>query len=159
AFALAAGKPLQPAREHVGRSLTRPDLFTDPAIRRMLERSPITRQGARGALPDPLSGAGGMSDGWHLSALEHDRQVLEPSSRTGHVALIDLDRDTKKLATRSADELARPGEFDAEIAIVRDVDMGWFFYDTDGDGAYDTVMFTRDFAKGIAENVFKLDPT
>jgi S1-C subfamily serine protease len=159
AFALAPGKAPQPLREHIGRNIIRADLFKDPALRHSFERNAMWRHGGRGALPDPLQGASGMGDTWHLSALEHDRQVLEESSRIGHVALVDLDRDTKKLATRAAEDLAKPGEFDAEIAIVREVDLGWFFYDTDGDGAYDVVTFTRDFDKGIADNVFKLDPT
>src|SRR5262249_8480166 len=76
-----------------------------------------------------------------------------------HVVLVDLDRDTKKLMTRTAEELAKPSDgFDAELAIVRDLDAAWFFYDTNKDGVFDTVVYTRDFQGGIADNVLRLDP-
>lgn len=160
AFTLAKGKPPTPIKEPLGRALVRADLFADAGLRKGFEQSAMGRSGGRGALPDPLSGASGYGgDSWHLSALEFDRQVLEHSTRLGRVVMVDLDRDTKKLATRQAPELARQGEFDAEIAVVRDLNMGWFFYDTDNDGVYDTVAFTKDFSKGIADNWFKLDPT
>ncbi|HEU0031084.1 MAG TPA: trypsin-like peptidase domain-containing protein [Kofleriaceae bacterium] len=159
AFAIASGKPPVAIKDPVGRSLSRPDLFRDAAVKKAFLQGPTGRSDQRGGFPDPLEGATGQSEPWHLVALDHDRQVLEQTSRLGHVVVVDLDRDTKKLATRTPSELAKPGELDAELAIVRDVEAGWFYYDTDRDGAYDTVLYTRDFAAGQIDNAFKLDPT
>lgn len=159
AYALAPGKAPEALREPIGRSLVRAELFQDAAVRRAFEQSQGGRS-SRGAVPDPFGGPSGMSEPWRFGALERDRQVLEQVSRFGHAVLIDLDRDTRKLATRTADELAKASDgLDAELAILREVDAAWFYYDTDGDGAFDTITHTRDFAGGVADNVIKLDPT
>jgi S1-C subfamily serine protease len=161
AYALAPGKAPEALREPIGRSLLRADLFKDPAVRRAFEQSHgVRRSSARGGLPDAFDGAGGMSEPWRLGKLDRDRQVLEQVSRFGHAVLVDLDRDTKKLATKTAEELAKAGDgFDAELAIVRDVDAAWFFYDTDNDGVFDTISYTHDFATGLADNVIRVDPS
>ncbi|MCW5801187.1 MAG: trypsin-like peptidase domain-containing protein [Deltaproteobacteria bacterium] len=162
AYRLAPGKPPEALREPIGRSLSRADLFTDATVRAAFERSSMSRmREGRGGLPDPADGVRGIStEPWKLVALEYDRQVLEQVGRSGHAILVDLDRDTKKLATRTPRELARSQDgMDAELAILRTHELAWFFYDTDDDGAYDTVIFTRDFSKGVADNIFRLDPT
>jgi S1-C subfamily serine protease len=160
AYALAAGKAPEALREPIGRALARADLFKDPAVRRVFEQSQGRRSAARGGLPDAFDGASGMSEPWRFGKLERDRQVLEQVSRFGHAVLVDLDRDTKKLATKTADELAKAGDgFDAELAILRDLDAAWFFYDTDGDGVFDTIAYTHDFSTGLADNVIRVDPS
>ncbi len=159
AYALAPGRAPEALREPIGRSLVRGDLFVDAAVRRAFEQSQGRRSSARGGLPEPFEGASGMSEPWRFGALERERQVLEQVSRFGHAVLVDVDRDTKKLATRTAEELATPKDgFDAELAIVREVDAAWFFYDTNNDGVFDTVAYTRDFATGLADNMVKVDP-
>jgi S1-C subfamily serine protease len=158
AYALAPGRPPEALREPIGRALVRGDVFKDAAVRRAFEQSQ-GRRSPRGGVPDAFEGAGGMAEPWRFAALERDRQVLEQVSRFGHAVLVDLDRDTKKLATRTAEELAKPNDgFDAELAILRDLDAAWFFYDTNNDGVFDTIAYTRDFATGIADNVIRLDP-
>ncbi|HWO26532.1 MAG TPA: trypsin-like peptidase domain-containing protein [Kofleriaceae bacterium] len=160
AYALAPGKAPEALREPIGRALVRTDLFKDPAVRRAFEQSQGRRSSARGGLPDAFDGASGMSEPWRFGKLERDRQVLEQVSRFGHAVLVDLDRDTKKLATKTAEELAKANDgFDAELAILRDVDAAWFFYDTDGDGVFDTIAYTHDFATGLADNVIRIDPS
>jgi hypothetical protein len=162
AYALAPGKAPEALREPIGRSILRGDLFKDPAVRRAFEQSQGAgrRSGARGGLPDAFDGASGMSEPWRLGKLERDRQVLEQVSRFGHAVLVDLDRDTKKLATKTAEELAKASDgFDAELAIVRDLDAAWFFYDTDNDGVFDTIAYTHDFATGLADNMMRIDPS
>lgn len=160
AYALAPGKAPEALREPVGRSLLRGDLFKDPAVRRAFEQSQGRRTGARGGLPDAFDGASGMSEPWRFGKLDRDRQVLEQVSRFGHAVLVDLDRDTKKLATKTAEELAKASDgFDAELAIVRDLDAAWFFYDTDNDSVFDTIAYTQDFATGLADNVIRIDPS
>jgi hypothetical protein len=162
AFALAPGKEPVAMKDPIGRSLSRADLFTDATIRAAFERGGVGRhRDGRGGLPDPTDGVRGVqSEPWKLVALEHDRQVLEQIGRNGHAIVVDLDRDTKKLATRTARELAsRSDGMEAEFGVLRQHDLAWFFYDTDNDGAYDTILFTRDFNKGVADNIFRLDPT
>lgn len=158
AFVITKGAPPTKVTEHLGRSLIRPELFTSEKVKKALQFGPWSRSN-RGGFPNPIEGLSGPSDPWKLEPLDQPRQILEQTGKGGYAALIDLDRDSKKLASRTPDELAQPGEFDAEIAIVRMFDVGWVFYDTDKDGAFDVIVFSRAFSSGNADNVVRLDAT
>ncbi len=73
--------------------------------------------------------------------------------------MFDLDGDTKDLATKGADDFVRQQTFDWEAAIVRSGRLAWAYYDTNGDGAYDLVLFTRDVKKGAVDAAYTLDKT
>jgi hypothetical protein len=155
AFRLTA-QGTQPWREPLGRGLVIPELVPD-SLREQLERFGGGMR--RGGFPNVFSGAPGMGGTWKLEALEQERQVLTQLSRFGEVVIIDLDRDTKKLATSSPEDLARDDKFDAEVAIYRQGNLGWIFYDEKNNGVFDHVIFTRDFQGGVADNELTVSPT
>jgi S1-C subfamily serine protease len=158
AFRLRTGAPPEALRAPLGRSLAQPELFTSTGAGDTLRFTYLVRSAARGAVPDPFAGVPGPG-GWDLVEIDGKRQVLVQKTRFGHVVLVDIDRDTPKLATASPEDLASADKFDAEIAIVRLGELGWVYYDTDGDGAFDLVRFSRDLAKGTVDNVLRLDPS
>ena len=143
-----------PYRDPVGRSLMLQELLPEDA-RKHLDRH---RGSSRGDVPNVFAGPQGQGS-WKLDAFEHPRQVLSQQSRFGEALLIDLNRDSKRLATATPDELADEDKFDAEVAILRHVDLGWVFYDGNDDGVFDRVLFTRDFASGSVDNELELSPT
>ena len=67
--------------------------------------------------------------------------------------------DSKRLGTSTPEELADEDKFDAEVAILRHVDLGWVFYDENDDGVFDRVLFSRAFASGSVDNELELSPT
>lgn len=73
------------------------------------------------------------------------------------IMLIDADRDTKIGAKDDADDLVRGDKFDADIAIVRDNDMAWVFYDTDQDKKFDLVLFSDKAGIGATSRAFRLE--
>lgn len=156
AFILLRDNQRREAPEHLGRALVRAELLPQGLARRALRHH---RSETRGGFPDPRDALWGASSLWALSALEHERQVLEHSSTHGHIALVDLDRDTKNRTTASAQELSGEDKFDAEVIMVRMYDRVWVYHDTNRDGAMDLVTFTRDTTSVTADSAFALDPS
>lgn len=156
AFSMESGRLGAPVRELVGRRLLRGDLVTDAALKRKVSRGPMRSEPGRGAFPNPFTFAG--FEAWSFAELESDRQVLERSDKRSHVVLVDVDRDTKKLATLTADEVANPDKFDAEVAFLRLHDAAWAYYDTNGDGAFDVILYTNDVHTGKVDNAIRLTP-
>jgi hypothetical protein len=136
--------------------LVRADLSQNAWLTRALRQF---RSPTRGGFPDPKARLWGSATYWSFARLDRDRQVVEHAGKHGHVALIDIDGDTKNLATASAQELAAEGKFDAEVMMLRLYDRCWIYHDTDGDGAADLVTFTRDVKKLTADSAFRLDPS
>ena len=157
AFAIEGGKLGKPLPELLGRGLTRSDLVTDDRLKEAMSKGPMSRSSSRGGFPDPFEVPGIYGD-WTFKALEKDRQVLEQSQKRNTVVLVDLDRDTKKLATSDAQELAFRDKFDAEVAVVRRYDAAWAYYDTNGDGAFDVVLFAKNARSGKVDNAVRLTP-
>jgi S1-C subfamily serine protease len=153
AFLLPIGKPRVETKQHLGRSLVRPDLLAGVPAQRALLRH---RSGTRGGFPDPRDSFWDAST-WALTPLEHDRQVLEQAGKYAHVAMVDLDRDTKKRESSTPEELATEDHFDAEVIMVRIYDRGWVYHDTNRDGAMDLVLFTRNAGAGMVDSAFRID--
>lgn len=158
AFALSPGKAPEPIRAPLGRSLAQPELFQSYEAADALRYTFLARSASRGAVPDPFGGVPGTG-GWDLLEIDGHRTALSQKTRFGHVIVIDVDRDTPRMATSTPDELASADKFDAELAIVRLGQLGWVYYDSDGDGVFDLVRFTRDIQKGTVDNVLRLDPS
>lgn len=154
AFRIGPKGEAEPFRDPLGRSLMLAELLPE-AARKHLDRH---RGSSRGDLPNVFGGPPGQGT-WKLESFEHPRQVLTQQSRFGEVVLIDLNRDSKRLATATPDELADEDKFDAEIAILRHVELGWVFYDNNDDGVFDRVLFSRDFLSGVVDNEIELSPT
>ncbi len=159
AFQLAPGRAPVALRDPIGRHLVRPDLLRDATAQLVLKRGPGGMSSTRGAFPDPRVGSFGPGEPWKLVALERDRQVLEAPGKYEYIALVDLDGDTKKLSTSAPQDLVGEDKFDAEIAIVRFFDLAWVYYDTNKDGVFDVVLFSRDVSTGRVDNAFRLDPS
>ncbi len=156
AFTIDGDGKRHPIDDHVGRSLVRADLYADLALQNAIRH---LRAETRGGFPDAFENHRGLSSVWVFRALSHDRQVLERSNAYGHVALIDLDRDTKNRTTRSAQELANDGQFDAEVIMIRLYDRVWVYHDTNGDGVMDLVTFSRNVHSEVVDAAFTLDPS
>ncbi|MEQ9321065.1 MAG: trypsin-like peptidase domain-containing protein [Polyangiaceae bacterium] len=154
AFRIGPKGKAEPYRDPVGRSLMLQELLPEDA------RKHLDRHGgsSRGDVPNVFGGPPGQGS-WKLDAFEHPRQVLSQESRFGEVVLIDLNRDSKRLGTSTPEELADEDKFDAEVAILRHVDLGWVFYDENDDGVFDRVLFSRAFASGSVDNELELSPT
>jgi hypothetical protein len=158
AYLMNGGKLGAPAPEHLGRQLARSDIFTDPEVIKAMRNAPLGMDSARGSFPDPFETYLGDSEPWTLAALDRPNAVLEQKGRFGRVVLIDLDGDTKKSATSTPKELANADKFDAEIAYIRLFSMTWAYYDTNRDGAFDLVFFSKDASRKTVDNAVRLSP-
>lgn len=148
-----AGKRLP---EHIGRSILRPSLLkNDKAKKAALNMGMAGADEGRGSFPKPLQAL--VRAPWTFGELGGvARRTLERLDKGSAVAMVDLDGDTKDLATKAADDLVRQQQYDWEAAFYRMGKLLWAYYDTDADGAYDVVLFSRDAKKGNVDAAFSL---
>jgi S1-C subfamily serine protease len=162
AFDLGGAEPSKAAAsDYLGRALVRPRLLPNDKARRAAGR--FSRGAGRDAddgrstFPAPLDGVP-VPVGWRLTDFgAKKRRVLERVDKDAAVALVDLDGDTKALATRSPDDLVRQQSFDAEAAFLRLGRLAWAYYDTDRDGAFDLIAFTKDATRGTIDAAYQLN--
>ncbi|MBL8608822.1 MAG: trypsin-like peptidase domain-containing protein [Myxococcales bacterium] len=146
------------APEYVGRAVLRTKLIGVEKARKAMQGMGGSSDDGRSTFPKPYGGFARAP--WKLSDLDGaPRRVLERMDAEHAVVMFDLDGDTKDLATKSADDFVRQQTFDWEAAIVRSGRLAWAYYDTNGDGAYDLVLFTRDVKKGMIDASYALDRT
>lgn len=144
--------------DHLGRAVIRYKLLGSEKARKAATSLPYgdSADDGRGSFPQPLH-VFMMRAPWRLADLKKgDRRVLERSDKLGGVALVDLDGDTKGLASKGADELVRQQSFEWEVAFMKRGNLLWGFYDTDNDGAYDLVLFSRAADKGTVDAAYTL---
>jgi S1-C subfamily serine protease len=144
--------------QFVGRSIMRPSLLVNEKAKKAAQMMGMGMAGndeGRGSFPKPIQAM--VRAPWAFGELGgQTRRTLERLDKSSAVAMVDLDGDSKDLATKSADDLVRQQQVDWEIAFYRIGKLLWAYYDTDGDGAYDVVLFTRDASKGNLDAAFTL---
>ncbi len=157
------GKMAKPAPEHVGRRMLRPGLMKDPEKAANLERmfSGAFPQ-AHAAVDDGLSSFPDV--GVHVGAgiteiKDSKKSAVQVVEYDRIMVFADLDKNTFKGDAKglSLDAAVRGGQFDAEFVFVFDGLMAWAYYDTDGDGAYDTVLVSRAGDPLHAEEVYRVE--
>lgn len=156
AFDLSSGSP-KPVPDAIGRSLVRPKLFSDAKLQKLVQSGGDGGGGdeGRGTFPRPTSMR--SRSPFLFSALgEAPRRVIESIDKTSAMATIDVDGDTKGTATKTPDDLLRQQTFDAEVTFARAGKMGWAFYDTDGDGGYDLILFSKDLHKDGVDAAYRI---
>lgn len=143
--------------QYVGRSILRPSLLQNEKAKKATQMMGMGgNDEGRGSFPKPIQAM--VRAPWTFGELAgQPRRTLERLDKSAAVAMIDLDGDSKDLATKSADDLIRQQQVDWEAAFYRIGKLLWAYYDTDGDGAYDVVLFTRDAAKGQIDAAFSLN--
>lgn len=155
AFDLRGATPA-PIAEPVGRALLRPRLLTSEKVRKAATMMAMMSgsDDGRSTFPRPY-GAGYARAPWRYSETEErPTRVLERIDKHSAVVMVDLDGDTKDLATKSPEDIVRQQSFDYEVAFIRTGRIAWAYYDTDMDGAFDVVLFTKDVDKGNVDAAF-----
>ncbi len=86
--------------------------------------------------------------------------VLDAQGPSRHVLVLDVDADTlgegEAPDAADAEVLLADGRVEAEVVWVHSDGWEWVFYDTDGDGALDTVLFTSTPGAGEAEVGYRI---
>lgn len=143
--------------EYVGRSIMRPSLLKGDKARKAAQTMGMgSNDEGRGSFPKPMQAM--VRVPWAFGELAGvSRRTLERLDKGAAVAMVDLDGDTKDLATKAADDLVRQQQYDWEAAFYRVGKLVWAFYDTDNDGAYDVVLFSRDAKKGSVDAAYTLN--
>ena len=160
AFDLGGPTPKR-VNDNVGRALVRLKLIGSEKARKTATTSMGTpADDGRATFPKPYQASGFRGGPWKLGAIDGvQRRTLERMDASAAVAMLDLDGDTKDLATKGADDFVRQQSYDWEAAFVRQGRLAWALYDTDNDGAYDVVLFTRDVKKASVDAAYRLDKT
>ena len=139
-----AGNPT-PAPEHVGRKLLRPGLVAFPRAAQALRSlsSDVADDEGLGSLPSPTPPKAvfrtkevkGLPEG----------TLVETLAFPWSIQLFDVDHNSKVGPKTDLQKVIAEGKFDAEVAFVRrlssDGVLTWIYYDTDGDGRFDLVLF------------------
>jgi hypothetical protein len=153
AWRLAADGTLSPAAPgHLGRKLLRAGLRSSPravsalqAARRQLGYSYAEDEGA-GSLPDPLSRGRSM---WFREVKGVPKGTVFGSS--GDVSggegmatttWVDLKARLPVPAKADVEKVVGDAKFHPTISVVTRGDWSWVYYDTDGDGRFDLVLFS-----------------
>lgn len=165
AWVLQADGQRQPAPGYLGRRLLQPGLFTQATLGAALKKaakampqSALCSDGPLGCFPDPggyFSWGTRLRDAGKATGIAAEVRV---QGCTG--LLVDLDRDTPRLAKRAGQTLeamVAAHTFDAELAVVRCGPRAWAFYDTDGKGGYDQVLYLAGSEAGrLPDAVYQL---
>jgi S1-C subfamily serine protease len=156
AFDLTGPAPARVAI-HLGRNVVRPKLMPNEKVRRA---AAMRDPGDDGRNSFPRAYAGWGRAAWRFEALGTDqRRVLERLDRMVSVALVDLSGTTKGVATKTPDDFVREQSWAASVVFYRMGRLAWAFYDTDKDGVYDEVLFTKDVDKATVDAAFHLNRT
>ncbi|MBS2016149.1 MAG: trypsin-like peptidase domain-containing protein [Deltaproteobacteria bacterium] len=157
AFDITGPKPKR-VTDHVGRSVVRPRLFKSEKTRKAATMMAMgANDDGRSTFPKPY-GSGFARVPWRFAeGDEKPLRTLERLDKNTAVAMLDLDGDTKDLATKAPEDFVRQQSFDFEVAFIRTGRLAWAYYDTDNDGAFDLVLFTKDVDKGTVDAAFTLN--
>ena len=157
AFEITGPKPKRLA-DHVGRTIIRPKLFKSEKTRKAATMISMGAAGddGRSTFPKPYGSAFGRVPWRFADGDEKPLKTLERIDKNSAVAMMDLDGDTKDLSTKVAEDFIRQQSFDFEVAFIRTGRLAWAYYDTDNDGAFDVVLFTKDVDKGKIDAAFTL---
>ncbi len=156
AFDLKAGNGKK-LPQYVGRSIVRASLLVNEKAKKAAQQMGMGGvDEGRGSFPKPLQAM--VRAPWTFGEVAGvPRRTLERLDKGAAVAMVDLDGDSKNLATKSAEDLVRQQDYDWEAAFYRMGRLVWAFYDTDADGAYDLVLFSRDAKKGAVDAAYSLN--
>jgi S1-C subfamily serine protease len=155
AFDLRGAEPKHVNRD-IGRSLMRVALLGSEKARKLGGRFLREGNDGRATFPDPYNVY--SRSPWKFGAVDGTpRRTMERLDASAASILFDLDGDTKDVKTKAPEDYTRQRSYDWEIAMVREGRLAWILYDTDNDGAYDLVHFTRDVAKKTVDAAYTLD--
>jgi serine protease Do len=155
AWHLAADGALSPAAPgHLGRKLLRAGLLSSrgravsalQAARRQLGY-PYAEDEGPGSLPDPLTRGRYL---WFREVKGFPKGTVVASSgdvsggegMAATTTWVDLKVRLPAPAKATADKVAGDAKFHPTIALVNRGDWSWVYYDTDGDGRFDLVLFS-----------------
>ena len=71
--------------------------------------------------------------------------------------MVDLKNSSKGAATKSIEDILRDQSGDSQVTFIRMGKTAWAYYDTDSDGNYDDVLFTKDLGKDKVDGAFHLN--
>jgi S1-C subfamily serine protease len=158
----------QPAIEHVGRKLVRPDLLSTEEMTRAV-RSMVSGRGLLAIMSAKDAGVGSFPDpvadhrGYGAELLElpaAPRAVVTLIGQGSDGYLIDLDQSSLLGRAPSRVDLAQfvgDGKLDAEFAYFQRNGVAWAYYDSDNRGGYDVVLVCRDLKLGQVTVGFRID--
>jgi hypothetical protein len=152
AFRLSADGALSPAPGHVGRRLLRAGLLSSPraasalrAARRQMD-APYAEDEGPGSLPDPLLKGNYPSfrevKGFPRGAIVSSSTRSTEEGMRASTTWIDLKLRVPVPAKTGADKIVGDAKFHPTIAVVSRGELSWVYYDTDGDGRFDLVLFS-----------------
>jgi S1-C subfamily serine protease len=174
AFRIGENGEREPAPEHVGRKVLRPKLLESAPLAAKLSRVAFRAMPSTAAaigddgldsFPDPVRHGGvyfsfgdtstwskgfGVKTGW-------DKSIVVSAGMTTSALVIDVNRDSPAAAKLTASQVVDGGKFKADFAFLHRDGAEWTYYDTDGDGKYDAVLFTSQAASGTVERGYRLD--
>lgn len=148
----------QPALDHVGRKLLRPDLLTQTAqaeaMRSMVGRGLLPIMSAPddgiGSFPHPVDDHRGA--GVELLELRSaPRAVVTLMGQGSDGYLIDLDQSSLLRPSGGQFDLQQfvhEGKVDAEFAYFQRNGVAWAYYDTDNRSGFDVVLVCRELDSG-----------
>ncbi len=144
AWRLGKGAPTA-APENIGRKLLRPGLVgfprAAPALRAL--SSETAGDEGLGSLPAPMPSKAAFKV--HDVKGSPAGTAVEAASFPWSYQLFDIDHNTKIPPKTDVQKVVADGKYDAEVAVVRRIGadgiVSWVYYDTDGDGAFDLVLF------------------
>lgn len=145
AWRLGATGARTAATDQVGRRLLRPDLVAfprvTPALRTLSDE--IASDEGLGSIPSPMPTRAKFS-ARSVKGFP-DGVVVESFAAPYSIQLFDVDRSSRIPPKGDVQKVVQAGKFDAEVALVRRMGSGgyltWVYYDTDGDGRFDLVLF------------------
>ncbi|HRH00981.1 MAG TPA: hypothetical protein PLR99_32280, partial [Polyangiaceae bacterium] len=134
-----------PAPDQVGRRLLRPGLVAFPRAEAALRglSSDVASDEGLGSLPAPVPPRATFRTRAVKGA--PDGTMVETFSAPYSIQLFDVDHNTRIPPKSDVQKVIEAGKFDAEVALVRRMGSGgyltWVYYDTDGDGRFDLVLY------------------
>lgn len=161
------GTELTSAPDQLGRKLLRPGLVaTTPRVESALKvlASDIASDEGLGSLPDPYLSKHARFHARDVAGFPPGT-VVEAQTGAASTILIDVDHSTKwpkpaKGKAKEVDEgelqkLIADRKFDAEVAVVHrsgpNGGTDYVFYDTNGDGTFDLVLFVAKSGENVAQ--------
>lgn len=145
AWRLGAAGARTPAPDQVGRRLLRPGLVAFPRAEAALRglSSDVASDEGLGSLPAPVPPRATFRTRAVKGA--PDGTMVETFSAPYSIQLFDVDHNTRIPPKSDVQKVIEAGKFDAEVALVRRMGSGgyltWVYYDTDGDGRFDLVLY------------------
>jgi S1-C subfamily serine protease len=156
AFDLRGSEPKRTNKD-VGRALVRMKLIGSEKARKAAQKS-MRETADDGRTTFPQVWSMHSRSPWRFASFDGaPRKALEKMDESSAVVMVDLDGNTKDLATKGAEDFSRQQSYEWEAAFIRQGNLGWALYDTDNDGVYDLVLFTRDVKVGEIDASYTID--